>query len=55
MNELDLLLADDIVETVEDKGETGDDLELAVSGFRSAKGDREAAEAMRLILELVSR
>jgi hypothetical protein len=55
MDELDLLLADDLVETVEDKGETGDDLELAVSGFRGAKDDREAADAMRLILELISR
>lgn len=55
MDELDLFLTDDLVETAEDKSVEGDDLELAVSEFRKASDDRQAAEAMRLILELVSR
>lgn len=55
MDELDVFLADDLVETVETKAELGDDLELAVSEFRKASDDRSAAEAMRLILDLVSR
>lgn len=55
MDELDVFLTDDLVETVEAKAELGDDLELAVSEFRKASDDRSAAEAMRLILDLVSK